>query len=159
MCRAYGMGLAAWGVLGSGKFKRPDELRDVAKLRGQMAPTDAQLAAVAALSKVADEINLSNSKSGVRATLTAVAMAWARRKMAYCFPVVGGTAIEQLKANIEALEIELSPSQVKALDEAMKFNPGFPTAFFGTDPHYLPGGVPDAPYLPMGGATRFVVHP
>lgn len=41
----------------------------------------------------------------------------------------------------------------------MKLDPGFPTNHFGTDPHYLPGGVPNSPYLAMAGATKFVTYP
>jgi hypothetical protein len=30
------------------------------------------------------------------------------------------------------------------LDKAAPFNPGFPAAFFGNDPHFLPEGKPNS---------------
>lgn len=137
MCRTYGMAFAPWGVLGGGKYKTPEELKERARLRGGNPPSEADIRASEALMKVAAQV-------GDNASLTGVALAWARAKVAYCFPIVGGSNPAHLKDNIDALKISLTKEQVATLDAAMPFNPGFPTGFFGTDPHYLPGGKPDS---------------
>ncbi|TXT08606.1 hypothetical protein VHUM_02734 [Vanrija humicola] len=136
MARAYGMAVAPWGVLGRGKFKTPDELKARARLRANEQPTEKELELSAALLKVAEEVGGGAAPAGV-------AMAWARSKVPNLFPIVGGTSVDQLKENAKALEITLSDEQVAFLDAASPFNPGFPRALFGSDPHYLPGGKPD----------------
>jgi hypothetical protein len=44
----------------------------------------------------------------------------------------------------QSLKITLTAEQLKKLDEAAPFNPGFPAAFFGKDPHFLPEGKPNS---------------
>ncbi|ORY35569.1 putative aryl-alcohol dehydrogenase [Naematelia encephala] len=136
MCRSLGLSLAPYGVLGQGKFKTPQEL-EKRSLRGGAKPTEEQIKLSKALQEVAEEI-------GNGATLTGVALAWARQNMTYCFPILGGTNIDHLKANIAALDIELSPEQLAKLSAAGPVDLGFPYDHFGTDPHYNPGGQPNS---------------
>lgn len=58
----------------------------------------------------------------------------------YVFPVIGGSKIGHLRANIKALDITLTDEQMLKLDEAAKFNHGFPTGRFGRSGAILPGG-------------------
>lgn len=52
------------------------------------------------------------------------------QKAPYVFPIIGGRKVEHLYQNLEALELALSPEQIKALDDIVPFNKGFPfTAF------------------------------
>ncbi len=149
MARFYGMGIAPVGVLGSGAFKRTG--KDSAGAGTLIGVQDAELArTVQALTEVADELGTEPA---------AVALAWARQKAAYVVPVVGGARVEQLQDTIAALAITLSPKQMATLEEACPFDHGFPANHFGSDPHYLPGGVTASPYLPMGGAVKFVEYP
>lgn len=62
--------------------------------------------------------------------------------MTDCYPILGGTSIEQLKSNIEALKIVLTPEQLKKLNDASPFDHGFPTQRFGLDPRLLPNQEP-----------------
>ena len=48
------------------------------------------------------------------------------QKTPYVFPLVGGRKVEHLHANIEALNIALSPAQIAAIEGASTFAPGFP---------------------------------
>ena len=48
------------------------------------------------------------------------------QKAPYVFPIVGGRKVEHLHQNLEALEISLSPEQIKAIDEIVPFDKGFP---------------------------------
>lgn len=52
------------------------------------------------------------------------------QKFPYVFPIVGGRKIEHLHANLEALEISLSPEQIKFLGDVVPFDKGFPYSFF-----------------------------
>ena len=91
MCRAEGMGIIPWGVLGSGKYKTEAEIaaRGPAALRYGSAQSPAEKSMSAALARVAEEV-------GGGATLGGVAVAWAMQKTPYVFPVLGGRKPEQL---------------------------------------------------------------
>ena len=47
-------------------------------------------------------------------------------KVPFVFPIVGGRKPEQLLANVEALEISLTPEQITYLDGAKPVDLGFP---------------------------------
>ena len=59
-----------------------------------------------------------------------MAIAYVLHKTPYVFPIIGGRKVEHLYANIEALDIALSDEQIKELESAVPFDPGFPTSFF-----------------------------
>ena len=73
----------------------------------------------AALDKVAKEVGAKH--------ITAVAIAYVMQKVPYVFPIIGGRKVEQLEANLEALEIVLTPEHIKYLESIVPFDPGFPT--------------------------------
>ena len=50
------------------------------------------------------------------------------QKAPFVFPIIGGRKKEQLEANIEALDVKLSEEQIKFLEGALPFEPGFPNA-------------------------------
>ena len=50
-------------------------------------------------------------------------------KLPYVFPIIGGRKVEQLKENIAALDISLTPEQVQRIEQASPFDPGFPNDF------------------------------
>lgn len=52
------------------------------------------------------------------------------QKVPYVFPIVGGRKVEHLHANLESLDISLSPEQIKFLEEVVPFDKGFPYNFF-----------------------------
>jgi len=52
-------------------------------------------------------------------------------KAPYVFPIIGGRKVEHLHANIEALDITLTPEHIKSLEGVLPFNPGFPNAMIG----------------------------
>lgn len=59
-----------------------------------------------------------------------VAIAYVLQKTPYVFPIVGGRKVEQLNANIEALEIALTKEHIKAVESVVPFDLGFPHNFF-----------------------------
>ncbi|KAK2837027.1 hypothetical protein FQN49_006481 [Arthroderma sp. PD_2] len=130
MCRDEGMGIHTWGVLGSGGFRSPDA---PPKEGGRQAPhtkTGREESVSAVLDTVAKRHNVH---------IMAVAIAYAMQKSPYLFPVLGGNKVEYLKANIEALGLELTPDDVSEIDKGYDFDFGFPHSFIG------PGGMAEGP--------------
>ena len=56
------------------------------------------------------------------------------------YQLVGGRKIEHLHDNIKALTISLTPEQIKALEEVVPLDPGFPKGFVPGNPAV--SGVP-----------------
>ncbi|RXK41149.1 aryl-alcohol dehydrogenase [Tremella mesenterica] len=138
MARANGMSIAPWGVFGGGMFRTAEEFKARENsLRGGQKPSEKQLQVSKVLEEIAKEI-------GENVKLTSVALAWIRQRVTDCFPILGGTSIENFKANVEALKITLTEEQMQKLDEVSPCDYGFPYALFGRDPHYLPGGKPNS---------------
>lgn len=52
------------------------------------------------------------------------------QKMPYVFPIIGGRKVEHLNANIEALDIALTPEQIEFLGNVVPFEKGFPYSLF-----------------------------
>lgn len=80
MLRKEGMGFAPWGVIGQGKFMSSSQLAERKAsnepLRGEQSESDVKISE--ALAKIGEEQG---------ASVTAVALAWAFKKMPYVFPI------------------------------------------------------------------------
>ena len=131
VCREDGMGLAPWGALGGGAFKTQAQ-REAMEKEGEKGRsvnprnTGENTAKVsAALERIAER---------KKTALTSVAMAYVMHKAPYVFPIVGGRKLEHLQGNIEALGLELSEEEMKEIDDAVPFDPGFPFNTFGKSP-------------------------
>ena len=66
-----------------------------------------------------------------------IALAYVMHKSPYVFPIVGGRKIEHLKANIEALGVELSDEEIDEIEAAAPFQVGFPLSMIF---EYFSGG-------------------
>ncbi|KAJ7610656.1 NADP-dependent oxidoreductase domain-containing protein [Mycena polygramma] len=145
MARAHGLALAPWNVLAGGKFRTDaeEEARRASGEKGRVLTgpdwerNENEKKMSHALEKVAAEVG---TKS-----LTAVAIAYVLTKVPYCFPIIGGRKIEQLDANIEALDISLSQEQMEFLEGVVPFDPGFPNIFISD------GTKGPSAWLSMGG--------
>ena len=122
------MAIAPWGVLGGGKL-RTDEEEERRVQSGEKGRTiydpewmrnDNEKAMSAALDKIAKEVGAKH--------ITAVAIAYVMQKAPYVFPIVGGRKVEHFEANLEALEIVLTPEHMKHLESVIPFDLGFPTS-------------------------------
>ncbi|KAJ3530346.1 hypothetical protein NMY22_g8615 [Coprinellus aureogranulatus] len=133
MARDEGMALAPWGVLAEGKI-RSDEEEERRRQTGEKGReitftspgwerTEEEKKVCNALEKVKEDVGAKH--------LGAVAIAYVLHKTQYVFPIIGGRKIEQLVANIEALEISLTPEHITFLDSVVKFDPGFPHNLIG----------------------------
>lgn len=123
---SIGLALAPFGVLAHGNI-RTDSEEQKRKETGELGRTlfkpqwernEEQRNMTAALEKVAAEVG---AKS-----IHAVAIAYVMQKTPYCFPIIGGRKIENMLANIEALDISLSHAQIAYLESIIPFDSGFP---------------------------------
>lgn len=112
------MGIAPWGSLGSGAFKTEEQRK--AQDGRKVQPNEAQAKVSSVLESIA---NRKNTK------LWSVALAYVMHKTPNVYPIVGGRTVEQLKSNIEALELSLSKEDIEEIEGALPFDPGFPTSF------------------------------
>ncbi|KAL2282487.1 hypothetical protein FJTKL_10576 [Diaporthe vaccinii] len=119
MCREEGMGLAPWGALGGGSFKTEEQRKSQEGRKIQATEHQVKISGV--LEKIANRKNTA---------ITSVALAYVMHKTPYVFPIVGGRKVEHLKGNIEALKLHLSHEDLKEIEDAVPFDPGFPNTFF-----------------------------
>jgi aryl-alcohol dehydrogenase-like predicted oxidoreductase len=113
-------------VLASGKFRTDEEEerrretgeKGRAVMSANWERTEDEKKVSDALEKVAGEVGAKH--------ITAVAIAYLMHKTPYVFPIIGGRKVEHLLANIEALEITLSPEQIAFLESGLPFKLGFP---------------------------------
>ncbi|KAI0719853.1 Aldo/keto reductase [Cerioporus squamosus] len=137
MARAEGLALAPWGVLAGGRI-RTDEEEERRRQTGENGRTisrpdwertENEKKLCKALEEVAQQVG---AKS-----IQAVAIAYVMQKTPYVFPIVGCRKIEQLQANLEALDVSLSPEQIKYLEGILPFDPGFPHGIVGDGSEYI----------------------
>ena len=128
MAKHFGMALAPWDVLGSGKFQTKAAIEERKKagetLRHAFGPaeqTEDEAKMSEALEKVAGE-------HGIK-SVTAIALAYVLNKHPYVFPIVGGRKVEHLQDNIQALKIKLTAEQIKSLESVKPLDLGFPHNF------------------------------
>ncbi|KAG2413611.1 aryl-alcohol dehydrogenase [Aspergillus terreus] len=134
MARHFGMALAPWDVLGSGKFQTKKAIEErkqrgegLRSMLGANVQTEEEEKMSAALEKVANEHGIES--------VTAIALAYVLQKAPNVFPLVGGRKIEHLHDNIQALKIRLTKEQIEYLESVKPLDPGFPNNFIGEDPH------------------------
>ncbi|TEB30570.1 Aldo/keto reductase [Coprinellus micaceus] len=139
MARHEGMALAPFGVLAGGKIRTDaeEERRRQSGEKGRQVfsqdweRNEDEKKVSKALEKVAEEIGAKH--------IGAVAIAYVMHKTRFVFPIIGGRKVEHLEANIEALEISLTPEHVAFLDSVLPFDLGFPHSMIGdgTKPLWL----------------------
>lgn len=137
MAQELGLGTVLWsplagGVL-TGKYSRQDL---TAPQSGQSESarksfnlalggvTERNLAIADVVKEVADELGRTPAQ---------VALAWTLQNPGVTAPIIGARTSEQLKENLGALEVELTPSQVARLDEVSAIDLGFPHAMLASD--------------------------
>ncbi|KAF6756025.1 Aldo/keto reductase [Ephemerocybe angulata] len=136
MARDEGMALAPWGVLAAGKIRTDaeEERRMQTGEKGRTIfsqdwlRTEEEKKVSKALEKVAEEIG---AKS-----ISAVAIAYVMHKTRFVFPIIGGRKLEQLTANLEALDLTLTGEHLKSIDSVLPFDVGFPTSMIGDGESY-----------------------
>ncbi|KAF5625230.1 alcohol dehydrogenase [Fusarium sp. NRRL 52700] len=146
MCQAEGMGIAPWGSLGGGKFKT-EEQRNAREGR-RVEASEKEIRTSKVLESIANRKNT---------LITSIALAYVMHKTSYVFPIIGGRKVDHLKANIQALTLNLSPEDIQEIDGANEFDAGFPNDFLYRGGNSF--GGPDVWLLQMGGTFDHVQPP
>lgn len=136
MAEAFGLGLVAWsplagGVL-TGKYNKAGSDTDSGKegrystemMQGFLPERERQDRIVAALEKVSGQTGTS---------LAQVALAWLRYRPIPVIPIIGARKLKQFEDNLASLTLNLTPEQVKTLDDASSIVLGFPHDFYNMD--------------------------
>ncbi|KAI0330465.1 aryl-alcohol dehydrogenase [Cubamyces sp. BRFM 1775] len=136
MVKAEGMAIAPWNVLAAGKIrtdaeeeerrKTGEKGRTIMDPRWERNEREKKVAKV--LEEVASQVGASN--------IQAVAIAYVMQKVPYVFPIIGGRKVEQLRANMEALDIALTDEHMRKIEGAVPFELGFPGEFIGDGTEY-----------------------
>jgi aryl-alcohol dehydrogenase-like predicted oxidoreductase len=128
MAKAFNLGLVAWsplaGGLLSGKYhsgNAADGRYSTETAKGFMRTGERPDRVVAALKKVSQEVGRSPAQ---------VALAWLHYRDIPVIPIVGARHVSQLEDNLASLELDLTPEQVYALNEASAIEMGFPHDFY-----------------------------
>ncbi|KAF7331461.1 Aldo-ket-red domain-containing protein [Mycena kentingensis (nom. inval.)] len=150
MARAHGMALAPWNVLSGGQLRTDaeEEARRQSGEKGrlmfgpQWERNESEVKMSKALEKVAQEVG---AKS-----IQAVAIAYVMHKVPFVFPIIGGRKIEHMLADVEALDICLTPKHIEYIESVLPFDVGFP--------HWLIGDG-SKPSFMVASAAKFVRQP
>ncbi|MER7403706.1 aldo/keto reductase [Streptomyces sp. NPDC000070] len=86
--------------------------------------TERNLAIVDVVKELADELGRTPAQVG---------LAWILHNPGVTAPVIGARTAEQLRENLGALEVDLTPSQMARLDEVSAIDLGFPHALLASD--------------------------
>ncbi|HZQ47818.1 MAG TPA: aldo/keto reductase [Verrucomicrobiae bacterium] len=144
MAKSFNLGITAWsplagGVLtgkyhGNGSSEAGRMSSDMMK---EFLPEEQRaMRIVTAVKAVADQTGR---------TMAQVALAWLRFRPVPVIPIIGARKLSQLQDNLASRELSLSAGQLKALDEASRIEPGFPSDFYAKDMvrTFLYGGMRD----------------
>lgn len=146
--RALGLGLVAWSPLGGGMLTGKYRKGETGRKEGwggmvfQQENSSQRTAIVDKVIEIARELNVTNGE---------VAIAWVAAKGA--LPIIGPRTHAQLKENLAAAKLKLSPEQVASLDVVSAIAPNFPQGVLeGARALYTGGKVDefDAPALTVG---------
>jgi len=123
MAEAYGLTVAAWSPLGggvlSGKFTGPAGPEGKTRIAVDSI-SEAKLEIARTVDQVAAELGVSSAQ---------VAIAWVMSRSPLIHPMIGARTVDQLKDNLGALSVELTPGALATLDKASAIELGFPHDF------------------------------
>ena len=127
MAKALGLSVVAWSPLSngvrSGKYhggNAKDARLSSEMMRQFMPDKDLTDRVVTVLKQVATEVGKSPAQ---------VALAWLYHRNIPVIPIIGSRKIDQLRDNLAAADLKLTPTQIQKLDEASKISLGFPYDF------------------------------
>lgn len=138
MARELGLGVTPWSPLKMGALSGKYTRENGRKMEGFRAGFVGELAEkhysiIDALQEVASEVN---------ASVAAVALAWVQSRPGVTSTIIGARTIDQLEANVKALDVQLTPEQIASLDAVSKPILNFPAEFNATrSPNYAHAGA------------------
>jgi aryl-alcohol dehydrogenase-like predicted oxidoreductase len=122
LCIEEGVGLIPWSPLARGRLARTTDSPSSGTTRADSDTyavdlyddSASDLKVIEAVRRVAKELGVMPSE---------VALAWLLQRPGVAAPIVGATKIEHLESAVRALDLELSPEQVKAVEEPYQPHP------------------------------------
>jgi len=155
----FGLGVTPWSPLKSGmltgKYAR-ESAAGATPARGAFVTrgfSDEAFRIVDVLKGVAAEAATTPARA---------ALAWVRQKPAVASPIIGARTMEQLEDNLGALDTNLTPQQIKTLDDASQPKLNFPYDFlrnvggFGYNGSMIDGiAMPANPLSPQNDHERY----
>lgn len=132
LCQHEGIGLMPWSPLGggflSGKYspaEKPKEGRisytgEETEEHWSRRNTERNWKILTQVTEIA---------APRQATPSQIALAWTRAKPAVCSVIMGVRTLHQLEDNLGAAELDLSPAEMKSLDEASQLAAAYPYRF------------------------------
>ena len=138
MAQELGLGITPWspiagGVL-SGKFKREE---------AATATSDRGTRSLSRLTErtftILDEVKRVAASLGT--TPAAVALAWVQSRPGVASTIIGARRLDQLDANLAALDLRLAPEHVQALDAVSVPSLNFPANFLGGAISFMHNGL------------------
>jgi aryl-alcohol dehydrogenase-like predicted oxidoreductase len=129
------LGVTPWSVLGAGiltgKYSAlgtsdtiSDDVRLKGRTRGTGSLTDRNLAIADEVVRIAQELGRAPSQ---------IALAWVRQQPGTIIPLIGARTADQLRTNLECLDVTLTEDHLHSLTEISSFEPGFPHDFLASD--------------------------
>lgn len=138
MARELGLGVTPWsplagGVL-TGKYTRQNA-SSIEAGRGQWVQSRLSERAY----KIIDQLQLVAKDTG--ASVAQCALAWVQAKPGVTSSIIGARTLDQLKDNLGALSVRLTPAHIASLDEASKPALNFPHDFLERTASVMQGGT------------------
>jgi aryl-alcohol dehydrogenase-like predicted oxidoreductase len=122
MAKHFGMTVTPWAPLGggalTGKYLRGEKGR-IKPESNRLDENSERITKVVVA--IAEELGVQPAH---------VALAWTTQQGFSCIPIAGATKVEQLKDNLEAINVILNAEHLQKLDEASRIKLGFPGDFF-----------------------------
>jgi aryl-alcohol dehydrogenase-like predicted oxidoreductase len=137
MAAEFGLGVLPWSPLKSGvltgKYTRANGVK-MPGLRGARIGdlTEKQYDIIDAVGKIATECNTDSST---------VALSWLKAQSAVSSTIIGARTLEQLDANLKALDLTRTPDQISSLNDVSKPVLNFPADFLTHSPSYSHAGA------------------
>lgn len=124
--RDQGIALVPWSPLKngflSGKYRRGTQVADSARTSFVGGPSEAEYVVIDAVAAIAAELGT---------TSAAVSLAWLRAREGTVVPILGARRVAHLEDNLAALDVALSPEQLRTLDEVSAPALGYPAPLNG----------------------------
>jgi aryl-alcohol dehydrogenase-like predicted oxidoreductase len=122
MAKAFGLTVTPWAPLAGGALTGKYLKGEKGRITEQSKRLNEQSTNIAkAVVAIAEELNVPASH---------VALKWTTQQGFSSIPIVGATKTSQVEENLKAINIQLSESHLKRLDEISKIDLGFPGEFF-----------------------------
>ena len=137
MAEELGLGVLPWGPLKSGALSGKYTRANGAKMQGLRGAragefTEKQYDIIDAVSRIAAECNTTSST---------IALAWLKSQNGVQSTIIGARTLEQLDANLKALDLTLTPEQMATLNDVSKPVLNFPADFLNASPTYAHAGA------------------